>query len=526
MRSDLQLIQSAIGDHSLPEGQLNIKKNYNYYKLYAVELPERFKGLPSVWFFGVLPEPSGLVSEIIKNEIIEEGRELIRYAMSDGMGPLTIVNDIPNIYLDAEISRPKDPVFFLNKHELPGKNFVAKNSTDVPMLLAVKNKFTDEVPFFLSPYAPFIPAKGWRFFGREKELSELVESHSNFFILGARKIGKTSLLYELTDILTKRGHQVHWVRVQNLSNIESVVHQIGLELSPQEVHKAQKSSKHLGTDLLSSLIKKLKSDKKHVVLILDEIGNVVVRDRRNAWNFMGILREFSHKGDIRVIATAFQDVIIKQYEEPDGPFVNFGNRIKLECFNDSDIEEFLVHPLKFWGEVQSSKELLALIKGNFGTHPLILQFVGKYLFERLFKSRNKKVEDLVSEMVNGDSLSLFETAIEEVFRRDVSYLERYVFLKFCMEGAKSGRALTAILVSQRDLDTILKDVNIDMELDQRNFLLERLEMRALLQRDFNARSFYRISSPIVYIYYERFYAVEELCADFLREVKRTDNLYA
>ena len=59
-----------------------------------------------------------------------------------------------------------------------------------------------------SPYSRNRPAFGWRFFGRKKELDLLLESEESFFVVGGRRMGKTSLLRELERRM-KQQHKVN-----------------------------------------------------------------------------------------------------------------------------------------------------------------------------------------------------------------------------------------------------------------------------------------------------------------------------
>lgn len=521
MRNDLLLIQSAIANYDFNNIIRDHNNDFELFRFYLVDLSDIYKGIPSQWYFAILSEQENNVAKFTKNEIYDQARTMVRDAISHTRLPLVILCDVPNVYFNSELGFQKDAVFYLDKNNLPGKNFTARDVRETPILVAVRNKFNkSEVPFYFNPYKPMEPAVDWRFFGRKKEINDISNSTANYFIVGARKIGKTSLLDAVKRNLERNGQKVYSIQVQNLSSIEAVIETIASELSLEQVHKARRASKILGVDYLTSIIKKLKLDKKRIVLILDEIGNALTRDQRDDWNFMGTLRDLSHKSEIRVIASGFQEIIMKQYNEPDGPFVNFGHTMMLEGFNKNELDEFLINPLNLWSEVTDKKKLNNIIREKFGSHPLVLQYVGKFLFERVFQQQKKKVDDIVRELLNRENILLFEPAVKEIFVREVSYLERFVFLKLCSKALKNEKNLGSLQINNRDLIDIMKCADIDIDLDGRNWILEKLSMRGLLHHDAEIRINFRIAAPIIFTYYASIDSVDTLLEDYLVEIKK------
>ncbi len=78
MRTDLQLIQSAIADFDFTQLTPDNVFDYSYFKCYSIKLPEKFKGLPTKWHFTILPQQGDESRSLSdKVRINDEGNRLI-----------------------------------------------------------------------------------------------------------------------------------------------------------------------------------------------------------------------------------------------------------------------------------------------------------------------------------------------------------------------------------------------------------------------------------------------------------------
>ncbi|CAG5006595.1 hypothetical protein DYBT9275_03859 [Dyadobacter sp. CECT 9275] len=523
MRTELQLIQSAIADFNFAEAKTEIHPEYKYFKLFEIYLPDRFRGLPTQWKFAILlqqgEENYPLVS---KQEIVQEGNRLKSKMTSQSEFPLVIISDDVRVNVEKELVDANDNVFFLDKFRLPGKISDGVPVRNTPIILAVKSKFEKNgkgnYALSLSPYTPNIPVEGWRFFGRHRELEQIMSSKSNCFILGARKTGKSSILAEAKRKLSSSGFIVHDIGVQYAISFGEVVNAMVAKLSVRDAYYAQRDSELLETNFVLNVIKRLRGeDKKRTVLIFDELGNVMRRDSRNIWNFMGILRDLSQKGEIRVLASAFQEIYIRTYKDSDSPLVNFGTMIEINLFSRSEVEEILIKPLSVWYEIEDQNELLSQIRKKFGFHPLILQWIGEYTFKRIFHSKDKKVANHINRLLNED-IKFFKNAFQEIYEKNHSLLEKYLFLKFCKDARDERRELSTIEIKQISLNTELKRFKIESSLDERNYFLYRLSLKGLFYQDESNGLIFKIATPILYYYYESSNDIAEALFDMESEI--------
>jgi hypothetical protein len=523
VRSELQLIQSAIADFSLPDSKAEINDELKYFRLFNVYLPDRFRGLPGKWRFAILLQQGEESHQLAsKQEIIHEGNMLISNTNELSESPMVIISDDVRFNVEKELMHTDNNVFFLDKLRLPGKINDGVPVRNTPIILAVKSKFEKKgnanYAMRLSPYTPNFPVEGWRFFGRHHELDQIISTKSNCFILGARKTGKSSILAEAKRKLSASGFIVHDIGVQYALSFGDVVNAMVAKLSVRDAYYAHRDKELLDTNFVLNVIKRLKGDdKKRIVLIFDELGNVMRRDTSNIWNFMGILRDLSQKGEIRVLASAFQEIYIRTYKDPDSPLINFGTMIEINLFSRQEVEELLIKPLCVWYEIEDQNELLNQIRKKFGFHPLILQYVGAYIFKNIFHSREKRVINHITKLL-GEEIKIFKPAFQEIFENNHSPLEKYLFLKFCKGARDERKELSTIEIKQAILNTELRKFNIDSSLEERNYFLFRLSLKGLFYQDETNGLVFKIATPILYYYYDTHYDVNEAIFDLETEI--------
>ena len=514
MRNALQIIRSAIGDFDYKHPERTQKIEQGDFECYKVTLPSSFKGITPTWYFAIYTEREKRPEKMEIADVKAQAQVIGGKAIKGDFLPLVIASDDPSVRFTDEQGFVKKLVFYLDQEDLPGKDTLNDRHL-TPIILAVKNKLSPKKINLISdfnPYRPNTPALGWRFFGRKRELEKLVYNEENYMVVGARRIGKTSLLREAGARLRENGEQVYYVPVQHCSNSSEVIQEIAKMLSSRHVANAVRRSKMLDENYLHSIIKQLVSDtKKRAILILDELGNVITKSQKDDWRIIGILREYSHTGHIRVIASGFQEILIKQLRDFEGPFVNFAAVLRLGVFSNPEVKEFLIELLEYWGNVPDEKELEKLITKEFGNHPLILQHLGSYLFKKSFNINHVDVESDIRNLLEGDDFEEeFENPVNDIFFMNQSNVQRYVFLRCCYDATEKGRSVYDLVINEEKIISIFKSINVSLNFDSQMYILQGLELRGLTYPVRNNKLKHRIATPVVYRYIERFYDPEEL----------------
>lgn len=365
---------------------------------------------------------------------------------------------------------------------------------------AVRQKLSKHAlsALFFEPYRPGEPVDGWRFFGRKHELDRLVNTNQSFLVVGARYIGKSSLLKEAARQLRQTGTTVYQVPLQYCDSAAEVVSSIVRTLSAREAEAAVRRQKAVNEPLLESVLKAVSRENTRVTLILDELGNAIRKARRDDWNIMGTLREYSQRGKIQVIASGFQEFFLKQIEDPRGPFINFGDIMKLGVFSDNEVEEFLVEPLDLWGSIRDHATFRQLIVQRAGRQPLFLQFLGRALFGRIFERPHRDLETALEALLTSPNAAVFEGAIDAVFYRAAPPVVRFLFLQRCREAEMVGEDVRSVEFTDEWVKKSLKGIGRESDFGGRRLLLESMEMLGLTSAISGSRSRQAMQSSVIW----------------------------
>jgi len=509
MRNELQVLQAALGNPEFRGGERKRERDVGKFLYVETDLiGQTYRGFPPRWDFAVLldsdssSEIKGTISDAIR--LVERAQKEITSGQL--VAPLVIVSDDPHVRLNDALPHHVRNIFWLDHSEIPTVKYTSTKPMFAPFVKAVRHRLTrrEMSALMFSPYIRNHPVAGWRFFGRKKELDLLVNSEETFFVVGGRRIGKTSLLQETDHQLSARGYSVVFVDVERCENERDVVTKILQAVSPKDAEAAVRRHKAIDEPLLASLLRRLTSGKK-VVLILDELGNVISKLPREQWRIFGTLREFVHSNKLKIIASCFQEIFLRQQSDFAGPLVNFGTTLRLRALSANEVEEMVVAPLEHWGQISNSRALLELITGTVGRHPYLLQTFCHELFQRVLQEENKDVLAIAKSFWEKDSefTECFRDAVEELFNRALTPLLRYLFLSRCHEINCVGGALADADFDDDWLESTLETVGYRSTLDGRRAILDELEMRGLTEPRSDRRQTHAVIAPAIYLYHKK-----------------------
>ncbi|GAF93260.1 unnamed protein product, partial [marine sediment metagenome] len=302
------------------------------FSVYLVTLSrERFRGLPTEWHFAILDPAAQFTDEQVEKAVLPEAHGILAET-PPGM-PLLLISAALNVRLGEEFLGGKRQVFCIDSDALRGKKRIAARVS--PFALAIRRKLPSapDVALLLSPYQRERPVSGWQFYGRDAELAQLVSSSDNLIIVGGRRIGKTSLMLEAKRRMEKAGDGVLYVNVQSFTTSGEVISAILSELDPRTKASAIRRSMGMGESVLSVALRRLAGRGKRITLMLDELGNLIKALDSEDWGFLGLLRTYAQKGNLRVVFSSFQEIFRAQEEAFAGPLVNFGHVMRVGVFS-------------------------------------------------------------------------------------------------------------------------------------------------------------------------------------------------
>lgn len=508
MRTSVQVIRALLADPNFSDFERLKDKDYGPFDVYRLTLrSNRYRGFLPEWVIAVVKGSDSLRSRHELDAVYESAQQLIGSHGRSSRTPLVLASDDPRVKLADTLPTGARNTFLVDHSGIPALRPDSRDPITSPLVKAVRNTLTrpEVTGLMFSPYIRNRPVEGWRFFGRKKDLGILVESTESFFVVGGRRIGKTSLLREAARQLDGMGTLVIFVDVEACETESDVIRKLLLTISPKEAEAAVRRQRALLEPMISIALKRITAKSGSVVLILDELGNVISRLPSEQWRILGTLREFSQSGRVRVIISCFQELFQKQAIDARGPLVNFGSVLRLHALSTPDIEDMLIAPLMHWSRISNSKALLQLALTSIGRHPYVLQTFCHELFQRVIKEPDRDVLSLARSIVESDReyTECFREAVDELYTRALTPLLRYLYLKRCHEADLAGVSISEASIDDDWLIKALDECGYASSLDDRTALLEGLEMRGLIDQRDDRRIAFIIVTPMLYHYHKK-----------------------
>lgn len=510
MANTFDLVRLAVGFADLVPNIANRVNEQSVFDIYEVELPRPdFSGIPLNWTFVALDKERVASRDRSAKAVLDDARTVISHLTKDKL--VVLLSDTPKVHLADEFGQLSRDVFCLDYAELPPSKVAKMPPRLAPFILSIQRRVSIN-PLLARAFSPYLrntPASGWRFVGRSKQIRQIMDGTENFVLVGARRVGKTSLLYEVVRQMKTESKEVHYVDVQNCLTANSVVNEIIHTLDPKEAFRAARHGGAFQESVFSNLLRRMSAGSQKTVLILDELGNMLSRLPKEDWGFLGLLRKYGAKANFKFVISCFQEVYFKQQTEFEGPLINFATTMRLDVFTRREVEEFVVAPLDFWRPLGPSKsDLLNAVTASIGSHPYFLEAFCRELFERFTDVRDFDVVREVQTMLKRDLNQWFAPAADEIFFRIPSVAVRYLFLRRCLEAEQSGQSISQGEFSDDWLERALLQLKYKSTTRGRRNLLDALEMHGLcapLSSDGTKRV---VAAPLVYSY------VRKSTADF------------
>lgn len=348
MPTTFDLVKTAVGDPDLSTALPGRQHQPSNFDLFDVELPvPQFSGIPRNWIFVVLNRERVISTQTSPRAVLEEAHSILGTTPKAKL--VILLSDDPTVHLADEFGNVRRDVFCLDATELPGTRSYRTEPRLAPFILAIQRRLSINpvLARAFSPYQRNLPASAWRFFGREKQLNSIIDGTENLVIVGARRIGKTSLMQEAERRLKEDGRTVYYIDVQHCEAANDVVSEILRAVSPREAARAYKHHEVFQESVFSNLLRGLASGPEKTVLLLDELGNVLAGRPKEDWTFIGLLRKYGARSGLKFVISCFQELFFRQQKEFEGPLINFAHTLRLEPFSRKEVENFVIAPLDF-----------------------------------------------------------------------------------------------------------------------------------------------------------------------------------
>jgi len=242
------------------------------------------------------------------------------------------------------------------------------------------------------PYAYLGPCRPDMFFGREKLLREiLLDNQQAFSITGGRRIGKSSVLLKLKDMVEKGQYpQVHYfpliIDCASYNTYHKLLDEVTRKLLPEYYYKIKTTrNKNLVTEKYSfDVVLSRSSGMKDmpILLLLDEIGPLIRNIKQSNDPFFEELRIVVNQKKVKLVIAGFREVfdIVSNYKHP---LFNLCEKKQLSVLSESDVYKLLTIPFRASNVIFETKnQIIKEIYTKTSGHPCFVQFIAKQLFQR------------------------------------------------------------------------------------------------------------------------------------------------
>ncbi|MEW5803458.1 MAG: ATP-binding protein [bacterium] len=329
----------------------------------------------------------------------------------------------------------------------------------------------------LSPYETMGPVDSM-FFGRLEEIKTMRQlSHKSFAIIGARQLGKTSLMLKVRNLIC------HDAKIRTLF-LDCSTYYDSLSLCQaiiDGVHPASANDKSLdqrGSYLIENLgdfkrtIHELcKNEGIKLALFLDEIDTLLAIDKEQNELLFKTFRALSQENAISLIVAGYEELFIRT-KDIKSPLFNYLELIRLSCLDKRAAAQLVTEPIKELGiRLQDEKAIVEEICEISSCFPNLIQYICKRLIH-LIASQRRRV--------------IYPTDLAQV-KKDPDFQD-YLLSRFFTNLTPLGKAITLLLAGGRQEMTLSL---VDEKLRQNNVYLSMQELSEEIDRLIIASAFSR-----------------------------------
>jgi len=273
------------------------------------------------------------------------------------------------------------------------------------------------------------------FFNRTKELQRIkavINSENHLTIISPRRYGKTSLIkkalsessnrhifLDMQIILTvedfaaqllKRVYRISpFSKLKNMVKSFRIIPSLVINPSTGEIDvnfKADEKSSGYPLEDVLNLIEKLGSEKKRIIVALDEFQDIFRIDKTLDRILRSIMQ--NHKNINYILAGSSESMMREIFENKKSPFYHFASVMHLKVLPEKDFSVFLEE--RFGELTEHSDQLSSNILQVTGCHPYYTQQLSSFAWDIL--NRDGYSEDIITK------------AVEEILQNNDNNYER------------------------------------------------------------------------------------------------------
>lgn len=338
----------------------------------------------------------------------------------------------------------------------------------------------------VSPYQTAGPATT-TFYGRAKIIDHITRAtHTSYSIIGARKIGKSSLLLRICDSPPPNTYYIFINMDQVFRGVTDYKPFLrNLQQKIEEIFQLKVNLVRFTTgrslSRLNDVIRKLARDGKKIIFVFDEVDILVKFDRKHEYRLLHTFRTMSQNNHCQFIFAGFKELYHRK-REIENPLYNFCKEIILTPLDRKAALDLITKPMDSIGVKYRNNEDRELILEYTACHPNLLQFFCEELIDKI--EEHGKVEERrtifkkdIEKLLN----SKYENYIMDeiyMFFSDLPDINRLILVLLVEEYTEKPGQNIFSLANIRD-KLIQQGLEISINKVHRN--LRNLVMRFILQ---------------------------------------------
>jgi len=317
----------------------------------------------------------------------------------------------------------------------------------------------------LSPYETMGPVDSM-FFGRLEEIKTMRQlSHKSFAIIGARQLGKTSLMMKVRNLIgndtkIKTLYLDCSTYYDPLALCQAIIDGVTPAIVDGSDNDRKVTIESLG-DFKKTVRELCKRKEIKLALFLDEIDTLLSIDKEMNGLLFKTFRALSQENVISLYVAGYEELFIRT-KDIQSPLFNYMELIRLGSMDKRSASQLVTEPIKELGiRIQDEKAVVEEICDISSCFPNLIQYICKRLIY-LIASQKRRV--------------IYSTDLAMV-KRDPDFQD-YLLSRFFTNLTSLGKAITLLLSPRQEMSISL----IDEKLRQSNVYLSMQELSEEIDR--------------------------------------------
>jgi hypothetical protein len=239
----------------------------------------------------------------------------------------------------------------------------------------------------ISPYVTSGPVPANMFFGREYELKTILRTarDANFAIVGGRKIGKTSVLARVYQLMQDAPeYKPFYLDCQATQSYHEFFEAIDTMWRTPLPTATPEGFRRLATDLANQY------PSRTLVLLFDEIDGLLQYDMEHGEHLFRIFRALAQEVPFHFIFCG-EKRLNSALHDPRAVFFNFCNLMQLSYLSADEARRVVTDPMQEMGITLAENKLPDRIVELAAGHPNIVQYICQKLIERINQRRERLI---------------------------------------------------------------------------------------------------------------------------------------